>query len=133
VQCGCPADLYARPASPFVARAFGDVNEFRGTCRNGRITTALGTFAAPHLPENCGASVCIRPQHLRIAERPRGVHGHVIRTCCLGEVDHVVLAVDGCDHPINVRAFGRTRLEPADSVFLDVDPEDVLVLQQDPE
>ena len=131
VQCGCAAELYARPATAFVARTFGDVNEFRGTCRNGRITTALGTFPAPHLPENSCASVCIRPQHVRVAQRTRGIHAHVVRTSCLGEVDHVVLAVDGCDRPVNLRAFGRTRLEPAASVFLDVDPDDVLILPQD--
>ena len=48
-------------------------------------------------------------------------------------VDHVTLAVDGCDRPICLRAFGRTNLEPADSVFLEVDPKDVLILPQDDE
>jgi iron(III) transport system ATP-binding protein len=133
VQCGYAADLYDRPATCFVARTFGDVNEFPGTCLDGRITTALGTFAAPNLPENACASVCIRPQHVRVAQRSRGIHAHVVRTSCLGEVDHVVLAVDGCDRPVNLRAFGRTRLEPADSVFLDVDPDNVLILPRDTE
>jgi iron(III) transport system ATP-binding protein len=131
VQCGCAAELYSRPASPFVARTFGDVNEFRGTCLNGRITTALGTFPAPHLPENTCASVCIRPQHVRVVQRERGIHGHVIRTAFLGEVDQVVVAVDGCDRPVCLRAFGRTNLEPADCVFLEVDPEHVLILPGD--
>ena len=133
VQCGCAADLYDRPASPLVARTFGEINEFRGTCLNGRITTPLGTFPAPCLAENSCAIICIRPQHVRVAGRTRGIHAHVLRTACLGEVDHVVLAVDGCDRPVNLRAFGRTRLEPADSVFLDVDPDDVLILPHDAE
>jgi iron(III) transport system ATP-binding protein len=131
VQCGCAAELYSCPATPFVARTFGDVNEFRGRCMNGRVTTALGTFPAPHLAENACASVCIRPQHVRVAAQTRGIHAHVVRTACLGEVDHVVLAVDGCDRPVSLRAFGRTHLEPADSVFLDVDPRDVMILPQD--
>jgi iron(III) transport system ATP-binding protein len=133
VQCGEPADLYVRPATPFVARTFGDINEFCGACLNGRITTPLGTFAAPHLVENACASVCIRPQHIRVVPRTRGIHAHVVRTACLGEVDHVVLAVDGCDGPVHLRAFGRTRLEPADAVFLEVDPADVLILPQNPD
>ena len=131
VQCGCAAELYARPATPFVARTFGDVNEFHGICLNGRITTALGTFPAPHLAENSCAAVCIRPQHVRVVARTRGTHAHVVRTSILGEVDHVVLAVDGCDRPVNLRAFGRTHLEPADRVFLDVDPQDVLILPRE--
>jgi iron(III) transport system ATP-binding protein len=133
VQCGCAADLYERPATPLVARTFGAVNEFPGVCRNGRITTALGTFPAPHLAENSCASVCIRPHHVRVAPRARGIHAHVVRTSCLGEVDHVVLAVDGSDRPVDLRAFGRTNLEPADSVFVDVDPGEVLILPQDAE
>jgi iron(III) transport system ATP-binding protein len=133
VQCGCAADLYERPATPLVARTFGAVNEFPGVCLNGRITTALGTFPAPHLPDNSCASVCIRPHHIRVAPRARGIHAHVVRTSRLGEVDHVVLAVDGCDRPVDLRAFGRTNLEPADSVFVDVDPGEVLILSRDPE
>ena len=70
---------------------------------------------------------------MRVAQRARGIHAHVVRTACLGEVDHVVLAVDGCDRPVKLRAFGRTNLEPADSVFLDVDPDDVLILPQESE
>lgn len=131
VQCGCAAELYRHPATPFVARTFGDINEFRGTCLNGRITTALGTFPAPHLAENACASVCIRPQHVRVVQRTRGIHAHVVRTAFLGEVDHIVLAVDGCERPVNVRAFGRTNLEPADSVFLEVDTDNVLILPSD--
>jgi hypothetical protein len=44
-----------------------------------------------------------------------------------------VLAVDGCDRPVDLRAFGRTNLEPADSVFVDVDPGEVLILPRDAE
>ena len=131
VQCGCAAELYAHPSTAFVARTFGEVNELCGTCLNGRITTALGTFPAPGLQENACATVCVRPQHVRVGARAHGIHAHVVRTAFLGEVDHVVLAVDGCDRPVCMRAFGRTNLEPADSVFLEVDPQDVLILPQD--
>ena len=131
VQCGGAAELYARPATPFVARTFGEVNELRGTCLNGRITTPLGTFPAPGVAEHSCAIVCVRPQHVRVVQRERGIHAHVVRTAVLGEVDHVVLAVDGCDRPVCMRAFGRTNLEPADSVFLQVDPQDVLILPQE--
>jgi len=131
VQCGTPAELYARPASLFAARFFSDVNELQGTCRHGCVETPLGCFPAPHLADSTVASVCIRPQHLRIATRPTPISARVLRTAFLGEVDHLSLAVHGVDAPLTLRAFGRTAVEPEDTVFLHVEPRDVLVLSRD--
>jgi iron(III) transport system ATP-binding protein len=130
-QCGTPEELYLRPATRFVARFFGDVNELHGTCRNGCVETPLGCFAAAHLGEQCPATVCIRPQHLRIAARPTNISAHVVRSEFLGEVDHLVLAVSGLPGPVTVRAFGRTRLEPGDAVYLDIPANDVPVVAQE--
>jgi iron(III) transport system ATP-binding protein len=128
VQCDTPERLYAHPTTLFAARFFGDVNEFSGVCRQGAVETPVGTFAAPHLPEGVAASVCIRPEHWRIASKPTPVQARVVRVSCLGEVDHVEVAIAGLDRVVDVRAFGRTGLEPDDRVSLDVAPDDVLVV-----
>jgi iron(III) transport system ATP-binding protein len=131
VQCARPRDLYARPASTFAARTFGDINELKVGCRGGSVETPLGIFAAPGIPDGMLASVCIRPQHLRIARSGAGAPARVVTTSFLGEVDHVVLAVPGLEWPLTMRVFGRSRLEPGDSVHLEVDAGDVLVITHD--
>jgi iron(III) transport system ATP-binding protein len=131
VQCGPPEEVYMRPATLFAARFFSDLNEVPGVCLNGRIETAIGSFEAPHLPDHAPARVCIRPQHLRLAQHPTGVAARVVRTAFLGEIDHLELAVAGLDAPITLRTFGRTRVEPEDVVYLDVQPGEVLVVAHD--
>ena len=130
VQCAQPRDLYARPATTFAARTFGDINELRVACRSGCVQTPLGVFAAAGLPDDTQCSLCIRPQHLRISRSGTGIPARVVTTSFLGEVDHVVLSVAGLEWPLTMRVFGRSRLEPGDSVHLEVDPDDVLVIPQ---
>ena len=64
VQCGTPAELYFKPASPFVARFFGDINHFRTNVADGRVFTPLGSLDAGDLAEGEEAEVFIRPEGL---------------------------------------------------------------------
>lgn len=127
-QIGTPQDLYSRPATLFAARFFSDVNELPGTYLDGRITTPLGTFAAPIAPPAMATRVCIRPEHLRIAPGPTSIPARVVRSEFRGEIDHVVLSVDGVATPLTLRAFGRTSLVPGDAIHLEVPEENVLVV-----
>jgi iron(III) transport system ATP-binding protein len=127
-QVGTPQELYARPATMFAARFFSDVNELPGIYRDGRIETALGTFKAPKAPSTMATRVCIRPEHLRIASGPTSVPARVVRSEFRGEIDHVVLTVDGVATPVTLRAFGRTSLLPGDAIHLEVPEENVLVV-----
>ncbi|MDP1570601.1 MAG: ABC transporter ATP-binding protein [Vicinamibacterales bacterium] len=131
VQCGEAEDLYTRPATLFAARFFSDINELPGTCRSGRVETPLGAFAAPALPEGAAASVCLRPEHVRLVAGPAGIAARVVRTAFLGEIDHVVVAVPGLDTRLTVRAFGRTGLDADDLVYLEVPARDALVVAHD--
>jgi iron(III) transport system ATP-binding protein len=131
VQVGSPEDLYARPATRFAAAFFSDINEVHGICRNGYIDTPLGSFAAPHLAENAPCSICIRPQHLRIAGCATGICARVVRSEFLGEADRVVLTVPGLPAPITARTTARTRLMPGDAAYLEIHPHDVLVVSHD--
>ena len=119
-QCATPEDLYRRPACACVARMFGDVNELRGTCVNGAIDTPLGRFAAPHVHERAAASVFVRPQDVHLSPGPSSVAARVVRTTFLGDAVHVVLDVAGLQAPVAVRVAGRRRLEPGDTVHIDI-------------
>ena len=127
-QCGSPEDLYLRPATRFAARFFGDLNEIAGTCRGGVVDTVVGAFQAPDLRDGDPALVCIRPQDVQVSRRPDGIAAHVVRAEFRGEIDHLVLAVAGLSRPLTVRAFGRTRLEPGDAVYVSVPRDEVLVV-----
>jgi iron(III) transport system ATP-binding protein len=128
LQFGTVEDVYARPTTAFAARLFSDLNELSGICLGGCVATPFGTFAAPHLPEQAQARVCIRPQHLCIAHSPSNVRGRVIASEFRGEVDHVVVQVEGLAHPMSLRIFGRARLSPGDEIDLDVDRSGVIVV-----
>jgi iron(III) transport system ATP-binding protein len=66
VQQAPPADLYAQPATPEVARFVGDANLLPGEVRDGHALTAVG--AVPLSEERRGdASVLLRPEDLRLA------------------------------------------------------------------
>jgi iron(III) transport system ATP-binding protein len=127
-QAGTPQALYAKPATMFAARFFSDVNELPGTYLDGRIETPLGTFAAPVAPFTTATRVCIRPEHLRIASGPTSVPARVVRSEFRGEIDHVVLSVDGVPTPLTLRAFGRTSLVAGDAIHLEIPEENVLVV-----
>jgi iron(III) transport system ATP-binding protein len=131
VESGTPEELYTRPATIFAARLFGHLNEVPGTCRNGSISTPLGTFEATHVAEYGAGSVFIRPHHLRLAASSSSIRARVIRTTFLGEVDHVLLEVAGLESPVALRAAGRTRLAPDEIVHLDIHRDAVFVLAHD--
>ena len=105
-QIGTPRELYARPKTLFAARFFSDVNELPGR-------------------------IYIRPEHLRIATTPTTVPARVVRSEFRGEVDHVVLTVEGVATPVTLRTFGRTSLAAGDAVHLEIPEENVLALSQD--
>ena len=131
VECASPEDLYGKPATLAAARFISDVNELRGVCRDGCVRTPIGCFAAPHLADHTDVCVCIRPHSIRVAPHGAGIPGRVVSTSFLGEVNHVAVAVNGLAAPLTIRTPGRTRLAPNDTVYLEVDPEHVLIVAHD--
>jgi iron(III) transport system ATP-binding protein len=127
LQCGSVHDLYSRPASAFVARFFGEVNEIPAVCDRGRVDTCLGCFAAPEMPDRTPVRVCIRPQHVRLADRPTGLAARVVGTGFMGETERVVVALERCGTRVSLRVFGRAAAAPGDTVFLDLDSSHVVV------
>jgi iron(III) transport system ATP-binding protein len=102
VQAGRPHDVYAKPASAFVAALFGPVNRLTGRVQGGRVETSLGAFPAPGLADGSAAQVLIRIEGVRAAPpgaEPPGtkcaVTLRVIDARSLGRASILHLAADG--------------------------------------
>jgi iron(III) transport system ATP-binding protein len=127
MQCGRPDEVYARPSSLFAARLMSEINELPGTCRDGRLETALGWFDAPGLPAGARATACIRPEQLRVSLVPSGVRARVAESTFLGDADQLTVALDGHASPLIVTVGGRAPVRAGDVVYVDVAHADVLV------
>mgnify|MGYP003345772837 CR=1 FL=1 len=66
-QAGKPVEVYGKPASAFVARFFGEVNELRGIVRNRAVATPFGPVSADGHAEAATVQVVIRPEAIRLA------------------------------------------------------------------
>jgi sulfate transport system ATP-binding protein len=66
-QVGTPSEIYARPASAFVAAFVGESNRFTGQVSGGRFTTPLLSMPAPGVDDG-PAQAFIRPHHLTLGE-----------------------------------------------------------------
>jgi len=99
-QNGNPLEIYARPATAFVASFFGQVNEFRGMVERGRVATPLGALDATGFADGTTVDVLIRPEGLKLTVAGDGRHpavtARVIAARLLGRSSWLHLSlVDG--------------------------------------
>ncbi|MCK6451745.1 MAG: ABC transporter ATP-binding protein [Alphaproteobacteria bacterium] len=110
-QLGTPADIYRRPATPFVARFMGTTNLLSGTLTgrsSNRATARVGATdfvidlgGRPHAAPGAAVSISLRPEALRVlphgTEPPAGwaaLPARIERIEFLGAVTRVELALD---------------------------------------
>jgi iron(III) transport system ATP-binding protein len=103
VQIGTPEELYATPSNLFAARFFGEVTAVPGTCRDGRLETAIGTFAAERVASGTTAVACLRAEHLTLSDAPAGLHGRIVGSEFCGEERRLLVALDGFAEPVALR------------------------------
>jgi len=129
LQSGTPAELYSRPASPFVAGFFGPPNRFKGWVLAGEVSTPLGPMKVQKLadgaavPDGTAVDVLIRPEGLHPTKRVNGEQPHfdVHRIRDLGT--NRVLELKLTDGPIlTVRMTSYADFVAGDTVTVDVDP-----------
>jgi iron(III) transport system ATP-binding protein len=83
-QAGKPAEVYGHPASAFVARFFGEVNELRGLVRDRAVATPFGPVRADGHAEAATVQVVIRPEALKLS--PVNGQGAGERSSCIAKV-----------------------------------------------
>ncbi|CAA7614134.1 ABC transporter ATP-binding protein [Magnetospirillum sp. UT-4] len=129
MQLGTPAELYGRPADPFVASFFGEVNVVEAQALSGRVTTPLGPWPCPGLADGEAAEVLVRPEGITLAEDAAGP-GQVLAARLLGRSSLVHLRLDWPGHApvhLHVRLSGRPPPPEGTRVALTIDPAQVFV------
>jgi putative spermidine/putrescine transport system ATP-binding protein len=104
-QLGTPEDVYLRPASPFVARFVGSINELPNVNGTGKIL--------------------VRPEDVRISmnENEMTMRGTITRVTFQGPVTVVSVRVDVVDQLVNVHAAsGSILAQVGDRVSLAIAP-----------
>jgi len=134
LQMDKPENLYCRPADPFVATFFGDVNRMEGTVEAGRIDTPLGKVDAQGLGEGEKALVLIRPEAVRVVvvSEPSAAHreSHVIMSRLLGRNSLVHICVhdrQNREYHLHSTMPGVFLPQENQQVELHVDPSQVFV------
>ncbi len=100
-QIGTPQAVYARPATPFVARFLGLTNllTVHNLTADGEVITALGRFRLEHPPVHAPACLLIRPeieaQHLTAPGEAGSVQGRVSAVSFRGSDYHLELVATG--------------------------------------
>ena len=123
IQIGTPADLYDRPATPFVADFIGDANLIDGEVRQGSFTAA--DLSLDISGADGPAQVSVRPERIDLrTDRPPGTgapSGTVADVTYLGSRREYVVTT-GFGELLVSRPIRETALEPGQQVVLDFDP-----------
>lgn len=122
-QAGPPEDVYARPASTWVAEFLGAADVVPGTAGNGTVHCELGDFEVEPGMEG-DVAVVIRPEALRIAtDQGDGVAGtpaSVVGRSYFGH-DQLVAVELASGRRLHSRTPGSVHWRPGDRVRLHVD------------
>jgi iron(III) transport system ATP-binding protein len=130
LQHGSPAELYARPANPFVAGFFGPLNRYKGWVVAGMVSTPLGPVEVSELADGTPVDVLIRPEALRLL-RDGGAAPFRFRVRRIRDLGtNRVLELELPDGPlITVRMTSIAEFVAGDVVAVELDPSQVYVYQ----
>jgi putative spermidine/putrescine transport system ATP-binding protein len=128
-QIAAPAELYARPATAFVAEFIGTMNRLRGTLAEGGVLV-LGRVVGVQDPgESAGpdVDVLVRPEGLRLSLREHG-EGIVTGKTFLGSVTRLSVLINQhtsvlVDHP----SIEASDIATGTAVHIEIAAESVLV------
>jgi len=118
-QLATPQELYAHPASRFVASFIGTANLFDGTATaTGVDVPGVGEVVATHaLPAGTPATAVVRPEDVEPADAATsGLRGTIVDTYFLGGASTISIEVQGLAAPVLATVHGASRLARGDAV-----------------
>jgi len=131
-QLAAPADLYANPATPFVAEFVGLNNKVPAEVSGGQ-AQLLGT-SVPTLEGSIGAGpglAMVRPESVTVSPDPAGT-STVSSVAFLGAISRVYATLqDGSVISAQMASSGARVFSPGSSVTVGIEPTGVLVVKGD--
>jgi sulfate transport system ATP-binding protein len=126
-QSGTPAEVFEKPANPFVMDFLGNVNVFHGRVENGHAFVGNLKVEYPEYPHSQpqAATLYMRPHELDIALKQNGVPGlraSVQRVNSAGSLARIGLTSLEHDTDIQVDLsmdrYAELKIKPGDTVFV---------------
>ena len=116
-QIDTPENVYRQPATPFVARFVGRINEFPSVRIDSRTVECAGRRlqleTSPSSAQNL--LVLVRPEDLRIDDE--GLEGSIVRSTFMGPVRGIEVRLDRLDRIVEVVESGNADVRtPGDRV-----------------
>ncbi|SFR68273.1 spermidine/putrescine transport system ATP-binding protein/putrescine transport system ATP-binding protein [Agromyces sp. CF514] len=118
-QLATPQELYANPASRFVASFIGSANLLDGVAATtGVEVPGIGLVPAPHgLVAGAPATAVVRPEDVELTDAATSaLRGTVIDTYFLGGASTISIEVDGLHAPLLATVHGASRLARGEAV-----------------
>ncbi|MCD2443401.1 ABC transporter ATP-binding protein [Agromyces sp. SYSU K20354] len=118
-QLATPQELYANPASRFVASFIGTANLLDGTATaTGVEVPGFGVVDAAHaLRAGSPATAVVRPEDVELStDAATGLSGTVVDTYFLGGASTISIEVPGITAPILATVHGASRVARGDAV-----------------
>ncbi|GAA4227893.1 putative spermidine/putrescine transport system ATP-binding protein [Streptosporangium album] len=129
-QCASPAEVYDRPATPFVAEFVGTMNHIPGRVSGDQVT-ALGqllTVDGP-LPASPDVDVLVRPEAVLVTPAPEG-RALIVASSFRGASARLRVRLDGLEVLSDVPGHDAVRLAPGTRVDLTLVQRPVLVAER---
>lgn len=124
-QLGTPRDVYRHPASAFVARFVGSMNELPASVVGGHAVRVAGmavpTSAANVYPDGHDIKLLVRPEDLRIVDSGSGLPGTVASCTFQGASTVLGVRLDAIDVLASVHVAGVADLTPGERVEVGID------------
>jgi putative spermidine/putrescine transport system ATP-binding protein len=127
-QLGTPTEIYRNPASAFVARFIGSMNELPATVVDANtvrvLDVAVPVARGTELAGNSNATLLVRPEDTHFTSNGEaGLIGHVVGHTFQGVSTTVAVRLKTLDTLVNVHEVGSVegRLDPGDEVKVRLD------------
>jgi multiple sugar transport system ATP-binding protein len=114
-QVGSPMELYNNPANQFVAGFLG--------------SPSMNFLSKADVGAPAGATVGIRPEHLRVVDKGR-IHGHVRHVERLGGDTNLLVETDAHE-TLTVRLFGQNGTNVGETIELDFPDQAAFLFDRD--